>query len=1112
MVNGCWRLFQWGVILALVAALAVGIYLYIHLDDEIRHQVEQRLASHYQHLTVHVGRAQFEQDRGITIRDIQFSEPQTGSSPQSLLVIDELYLAGKIRMDELLSGSLPIEKIVVRRPRATVVRQPNGRWNVQSLMPLPKFSDASPPIAVEDATISFKDAAHPTARPLVLRGIGCELTPVATEPAATMAEGTQSRTGHNYHLVGAAAGFAGGDFRLSGDIGTKDGSLDLTISTAGLEVSPELVASLPLELPLAFDDVQITGRLGLAVHIVRPPGPASSLAWSAQAEVERGRVRYAKWPQPLTDLQCHIMADGNHLSVERMTAKCGPAEVAVSCNRNGWAADAPLALAARLTGLTLDAEMAEAIPERWAHCWQRFEPAGKVDAELRVAFDGQQWRPEIKAVCRGLSLTDTEKFPYRLEQAAGSVDYTPEKDGRPDRLAIDLTGVGNNRPVTIKAELTQVLADPPDTRPSRTGVADAPPQRVNLVGYRGTQLATTAFESHYHPVGWIVIAGSDIAVHEQLLAALDERSPSGNNFVRSLRASGTFDFRWRAEWTDRIQPRPATSLDLTLKDCSILFDRFEYPLRHVHGLVTERDRRWEIHDVEARGPSDTTIVTCQGTTTPVTAGHELGLVFQAQNVPLDDNLKQALPPGGQQAWDNLRPQGRIDFTARVTQTPTDEKPRVDVELRPRERSVSVEPLPFPLRLDQVDGVVRIVDGHVSLHDLRGVHGRLECFAKSGGWQPTEGGWHMSLSGLDVDRLDPQRELLSALPPGLQRVIERLQPSGDFAIYDSSLSFAKLPNASKMASAWDVNLDCHQVSLGGSLQINNIFGGVRLVGQSNERTSFTAGELTINSMSWKGMQFTSVHGPLWADGSVCLLGQPAGNQQKRPPQPITADAYGGSLTANVRIEHEPNPNYVIGLAIGGADLGRFAGERLGGPKELTGKTSGTLLLSNSGQSTRTLQGAGELHVVDGNIYELPVIVSLLKVLRNRAPDKTAFNRCDLKFRVLGEDILFSQLNLLGDAGSLYGEGKTNLDRKLDLVFYSLMGPADLPIPFYKTILGQASKQTLSLKVGGTWDVPVIEPKVLPGVNDALERLQTELEAGAATVTSPSAMRDVLTPRR
>ena len=75
--------------------------------------------------------------------------------------------------------------------------------------------------------------------------------------------------------------------------------------------------------------------------------------------------------------------------------------------------------------------------------------------------------------------------------------------------------------------------------------------------------------------------------------------------------------------------------------------------------------------------------------------------------------------------------------------------------------------------------------------------------------------------------------------------------------------------------------------------------------------------------------------------------------------------------------------------------------------------------------------GELHVVDANIYELPLLVSMLKVLRNRTPNTTAFNRCDMEFAIQGEHIHFQQLNLLGDAVSLYGKGETNFDRQLDL---------------------------------------------------------------------------------
>jgi hypothetical protein len=142
------------------------------------------------------------------------------------------------------------------------------------------------------------------------------------------------------------------------------------------------------------------------------------------------------------------------------------------------------------------------------------------------------------------------------------------------------------------------------------------------------------------------------------------------------------------------------------------------------------------------------------------------------------------------------------------------------------------------------------------------------------------------------------------------------------------------------------------------------------------------------------------------------------------------------------------------------------------------------------------------VVDARIYQLPPLVSMLKLLSNRPPDTTAFNRCDMKFAIQGEHIHFDQINLLGDAVSLYGNGETHFNHKLDLTFYTLIGPADLPIPFWKTIAGHVSQQGLQLKVGGTFEHPETSRKALPAVNDMLQHIQSELQEGAAATMSPN----------
>ena len=217
-------------------------------------------------------------------------------------------------------------------------------------------------------------------------------------------------------------------------------------------------------------------------------------------------------------------------------------------------------------------------------------------------------------------------------------------------------------------------------------------------------------------------------------------------------------------------------------------------------------------------------------------------------------------------------------------------------------------------------------------------------------------------------------------------------------------------------------------------MRGINGGIRLVGRSDGRMAFSAGELALDSMIWKDVQLTNVRGPLWADSVHCLFGEPACKQQNQPPRRMTADAYGGSLATNIELVHGTNPSYKIDLHLGGANLARFANERLGGPNDMNGTVSGKLVVSGTGSSTQTLRGAGELHVVDANIYELPLLVSMLKVLsqshaRYDGIQSLRHGVCTSRASMS----TFEQLNLLGDAVSLYGKGEADFNRRLDLEF-------------------------------------------------------------------------------
>ena len=115
----------------------MGGYLYVRIDDEIRRQVERRLADFYHDFDVRVGSARFDSDRGIAISNLTITQKAPDGSSQPVLGIEEMYLAGKLRIDQLVTDQLQIEEIAVRGAKLRLVKQTDGLWNARSLLPLP---------------------------------------------------------------------------------------------------------------------------------------------------------------------------------------------------------------------------------------------------------------------------------------------------------------------------------------------------------------------------------------------------------------------------------------------------------------------------------------------------------------------------------------------------------------------------------------------------------------------------------------------------------------------------------------------------------------------------------------------------------------------------------------------------------------------------------------------------------------------------------------------------------------------------------------------------------------------------------------------------------------
>ena len=91
-----------------------------------------------------------------------------------------------------------------------------------------------------------------------------------------------------------------------------------------------------------------------------------------------------------------------------------------------------------------------------------------------------------------------------------------------------------------------------------------------------------------------------------------------------------------------------------------------------------------------------------------------------------------------------------------------------------------------------------------------------------------------------------------------------------------------------------------------------------------------------------------------------------------------------------------------------------------------------------------------------------------------------------------------MEFLGDAISLIGNGKMNLDRDIDLNFYSVMGRNKINIPLISELYRASSQKVLWINVDGTLDNPRTHRHVLPQLNESLQQLfQPRERPGLAT---------------
>ena len=1032
-VNFCWYVFKWALALSLVVALVAGFYLYQRVDDQIRIEIERKLAAHYSTLSVQLQSARLIEGEGIELRKLIISEPQANGPQTELARFDEVFLSCRTTLKELISGRQPeITQIRIRRPVLHATRRSDGRWSVARLLPCPKFSDNAPRVEVEDGSIEIFDPLRNPSSTLTVRDLHLDLEPLEGAAAAQGA----------FRVLGHLTADKVQRLELSGTLAANGSNWDLAGTVEAMELCPELHAALPGPLAEKLEALRaVRGEGSVRFRASKNEAEFAGIRFDCQGKIARGRIDHPRLPYPLTDLRARFRCDNHSITIEELTARNGRTTLRCSGQMRGYQANSPVSVRLSTQRLVLDSQFVDVMPAAMRDCWYEYLPEGEVDAEARLEFDGRVWHPEATVQCTNISF-GCRKFPYRLERATGALTL------RKERLDVRL-------------------------------MAYAGPEPVRLEG--------TILNPGPNFTGGIQVTADNIPFDEKLFAALP---PTVGPVVRSLNPRGQFDVCMRVG-RETADQKPQQYVSMSLNRCSLNYEKFPYPLENIRGSIELSGGQWHFRDLT--GTNDTGTVLCHGDLTPTPRGPQLTLWFAGNNVPLEEELRDALPPHIGRIWDALKPRGTIDLPS-ITVNATPGNPRVSVALtaRPRGESASIEPACFPYRLEKLRGSFQYRDGHVELVNVTGQHGRTA--ASGGGYCDvrSDGSWHLHLGKLNVDRIVADHELSAALPEGLRKAVAQLKPSGMINLR-GDVDFYKTAGSRTLRSTWDTVLNVQQTDLDCGAKLQNVFGTVRLQGVCEGGRFQSRGEVALDSLVYRDLQYTSVYGPIWIDNERVLLGDwPETRSGQQPARRITARLLGGTVYGRGRVSLGKTSFYHLWAQLAEADLSLLTRENVAAGQRLNGKLLANLQLQGNTKGTASLDGGGSLHLRDADIYELPLMVALLKVLSVERPDTTAFTASDVFFRIKGEHILFDRITFSGSPISLDGQGEMNLDRQINLTLHATAGRGGWNVPGISAIIGEASQQIMQIRVDGTVDNPVTHHQAFPGVSQALEQLQATFQ--------------------
>ncbi|MBB3207508.1 hypothetical protein FHS27_003333 [Rhodopirellula rubra] len=733
------------------------------------------------------------------------------------------------------------------------------------------------------------------------------------------------------------------------------------------------------------------------------------------------------------------------------------------------------------------------MPEKTALLFDRFQPSGQIDFVTRW-FNPQPlakkpWSVEANVNCEGVGV-QFDKFPYPVESLTGLIRIS---NGRVDSRR--LTGNAGGRPIHCEFNVPMKLR--PDDRVS--------PAKSVVIRSDGAIPIDSALVSALTP------RESSVAGDGTTGSASTGESKL-ESFIRSLHPRGAIELASASIQTDAAGVT-SRQFDLRVIGGTLRYDQFAYPLYNVAGRVQVKDDLVRMIGFTANNAGAAKIA-CDGlyqmSSDPMAT--ELNMRFRVADIAMDHSLRVSLPESSRNIWEALSPAGTLDqLDVQIQRTGT--RPIVlslnaahQSELRAKPNILSIRPKAVPYRLDIVSGSVDYSDGQVKITNLRGRHDASRLIADGVCRPDSTGRWLLTLDLHSGCRLIPDEELIAALPEQMSWAMRGLDLRGPLGLRGVTNILLPESELDSPAIDWDLALQLEGNRIADVGPVHSLRGEIMIRGVKDGELLRAGGDLAIDSLHAYGFQVTSLRGPFsilgdelrlgtFSTGLDPITGVPLiGTAESRLGGAVNPDKSGRQAPIVGRMfEGQLNVSGIVALSTGDFDVGASMengqlatilaemGQTRSG---ITGRFDMNSRLDGRLGDSDLLKGSGTARVSGANMYELPLLVQVLNLLRITPTEDVAFTDGETEFAIFGEDINFNRLSMWGDLVALDGSGTLSRLEHLDLSFNTKVSPQNL---FSKVIspLRDNSYTFWTIEVDGPLSAPTIQRHALGGVSQTLE---------------------------